>query len=174
MNRITFLFLALLIGSCIVTVNSRHETRTVITEKSVLTERVNSLQETIRRLELDKARLAAKNSGDDECDSAVDAEVAATAAAGARPAAETLVVKAGAPTAPATAGTLTKAPVAPVSAPVKPTPAPTKTVAVMAPAAASKPVAAAPAVAKSKPSAPVDQDDDPLAVALAKMEAKKK
>lgn len=65
MNRTTFLFLALLIASCILTVNSRHETRTVITEKAVLNERVNTLQETIRRLELEQARLVAKKVDED-------------------------------------------------------------------------------------------------------------
>lgn len=81
MNRTTFLFLALLIASCIITVNSRHETRTVITEKSVLTERVNTLQETIRRLELDKARMAAKATDDDEESDAAAATVACAPAA---------------------------------------------------------------------------------------------
>ena len=60
MNRVTFLFLALLIGSSILTVNSRHEARTLITEKEVLQEKQATLQETIRRLELTNARLAAK------------------------------------------------------------------------------------------------------------------
>lgn len=60
MNRTTFLFLALLIVSCIVTVNSRHEARTLITQKTVLTEKVTALQESIRRLELANARVSAK------------------------------------------------------------------------------------------------------------------
>lgn len=60
MNRTTFLFLALLIASCIVTVNSRHEARTLITQKTVLSEKVTSLQEAIRRLELENARFSAK------------------------------------------------------------------------------------------------------------------
>lgn len=60
MNRTTFLFLALLIASCIVTVNSRHEARTLITQKTVLAEKVTALQESIRRLELANARFSAK------------------------------------------------------------------------------------------------------------------
>jgi cell division protein FtsL len=61
MNRTTFLFLALLIGSCIMTVNSRNESRNLITEKAVLNDKVTALQETIRRLELEKARVSARN-----------------------------------------------------------------------------------------------------------------
>ena len=60
MNRTTFLFLALLIVSCIVTVNSRHEARTLITQKTVLNDKVTALQESIRRLELANARVSAK------------------------------------------------------------------------------------------------------------------
>lgn len=89
MNRTTFLFLALLVASCILTVNSRHETRTVITEKSVLTERVNTLKETIRRLELDKARMAAKVTDDAEPEDGPAVEACApVGAAGKTPAAE--------------------------------------------------------------------------------------
>jgi cell division protein FtsL len=60
MNRTSFLFLALLIGSCVLTVNSRHQARTLISEKASLQEKMNGQSETIRRLELEKSRLAAK------------------------------------------------------------------------------------------------------------------
>jgi uncharacterized membrane protein len=73
MNRTTFLFLALLIASCIVTVNSRHEARTLITQKTVLAEKVTSLQESIRRLELANARFSAKT-----CPLPAEAPVSAT------------------------------------------------------------------------------------------------
>jgi cell division protein FtsL len=61
MNRTSFLFLALLIASCILTVNSRHAARTLISEKAVLTEKVHAMSESLRRLELENARVAAKN-----------------------------------------------------------------------------------------------------------------
>lgn len=60
MNRTSFLFLILLIVSCVLTVNSRHQARTLISEKSSLQEKMNGQNETIRRLELEKSRLAAK------------------------------------------------------------------------------------------------------------------
>lgn len=155
MNRITFLFLALLIASCILTVNSRHETRTVITEKSVLTERVNSLQETIRRLELDKARLAAKGGADEEtCEAAPEVtSIAATPAADSD-------------AAPVPAA----APISVPSAPAVKTP-----VAAVVPAHVKAVAPTAVPVVPLKPKAPAkasDVEDDPLAAALAKMEAK--
>jgi cell division protein FtsL len=88
MNRTTFLFLALLIASCILTVHSRHETRTVITEKAVLTERVNTLQETIRRLELEQARLVAKKVDEDVPEPAPAGKPGAPVKAAEKPAAE--------------------------------------------------------------------------------------
>jgi len=66
MNRTSFLFLALLIASCLLTVNSRHEARTLITEKAVLSDKMHALEEDVRRLNLDKARLEAKAKEDEE------------------------------------------------------------------------------------------------------------
>jgi cell division protein FtsL len=88
MNRTTFLFLALLIVSCIMTVNSRHEARTLITDKAVLSEKVTSLKETIRRLELGKARVVARAAGvceDDEEEPATNTPVKAEKAGAATP-----------------------------------------------------------------------------------------
>lgn len=159
MNRITFLFLALLIASCILTVNSRHETRTVITEKSVLNERVNSLQETIRRLELDKARLAAKGGAEEEtCE--VAPETAASPLA--------LEAEGGPAQAPAPVAAAAKVPAVLATAE---TTAPAKALTV---AAAPTLNAAAPAAKAKATAKAADLEDDPLAAALAKMEAKAK